>query len=59
MSGGTQADQQQVADASNIRALSPVLLLGGLTAAVAVFCLLLVGSRATAGRPKPDGDAGD
>jgi hypothetical protein len=26
--------------------LSPVLLLGGLTAAIAVFCLLLIGSRA-------------
>jgi amicyanin len=36
---------QQTADSSGIRTLSPVLLLGGLTAAIAVFCLLLVGSR--------------
>jgi plastocyanin len=36
---------RQTTDSSNIRTLSPVLLLGGLTAAIAVFCLLLVGSR--------------
>lgn len=48
-----QTDQQQVADASDIRTLSPVLLLGGLTAAIAVFCLLLVGSRAAPSR-SPD-----
>src|SRR6266568_1697774 len=42
----TQVEQQSVADSSNIRTLSPVLLLGGLTAAIAVFCLLLIGSRA-------------
>ncbi|HZP51041.1 cupredoxin family copper-binding protein [Actinocrinis sp.] len=39
---------QQAADSSNIRTLGPVLLLGGLTAAIAVFCLLLVGSRPAA-----------
>jgi amicyanin len=54
-----QVDQQQVADSSNIRALSPVLLLGGLTAAIAVFCLLLVGSRAASARPDPDSDPGE
>jgi len=40
-----QVQAQQAADSSNIRTLSPVLLLGGLTATIAVFCLLLVGSR--------------
>lgn len=40
---------QQTADSSGIRTLSPILLLGGLTAAIAVFCLLMVGSR-----PAPD-----
>jgi len=30
------------------RALSPALLLGGLTAAIAVFCLLLLASRSVA-----------
>ena len=45
-SPATQVEQQSVADSSNIRTLSPVLLLGGLTAAIAVFCLLLIGSRA-------------
>lgn len=41
----TPVQAQQTADSSNIRTLSPVLLLGGLTATIAVFCLLLVGSR--------------
>ena len=36
---------QQTTDSTGIRTLSPILLLGGLTAAIAVFCLLLVGSR--------------
>ncbi len=45
---------QQTADSSNIRTLGPVLLLGGLTAAIAVFCLLLVGSR-----PAPASAAAD
>lgn len=41
--------QAQVTSAtSGIRTLSPVLLLGGFAATIAVFCLLLVGSRATA-----------
>ena len=40
-----QTQAQQTADSTDIRTLSPVLLLGGLTAAIAVFCLLLVGSR--------------
>jgi hypothetical protein len=48
-----QSQSQQAADSSSIRTLSPVLLLGGLTTAVAVFCLLLVGSRATGARPDP------
>jgi len=41
-----QAQAPQAADVSAIRTVSPVLLLGGLTAAIAVLCLLLVGSRA-------------
>jgi plastocyanin len=48
-----QPQSQQAADSSSIRTLSPVLLLGGLTTAVAVFCLLLVGSRATGAQPNP------
>lgn len=48
-----QGQPQQAADSGSIRTLSPVLLLGGLTAAVAVFCLLLVGSRAANSRPDP------
>ncbi len=44
---------------NDIRALSPVLLLDGLTAAIAVFCLLLVGSRAAPVRPDPDSDPGN
>lgn len=56
------AQVQQTADSSDIRTLSPVLLLGGLTAAIAVFCLLLVGSRpapapAAAERIGPSPDA--
>lgn len=51
--GAAQPQSQQVADSSNIRTLSPVLLLGGLTTAIAVFCLLLVGSRATGAHPRP------
>jgi len=58
-----QVPAQQTADASGIRTLSPVLLLGGLTAAIAVFCLLLLGSRAAAvpadpasGGEPPDAD---
>lgn len=57
---------QQAADGSDIRTLSPVLLLGGLTAAIAVFCLLLVGSRpapasaaAERGRAAPDPRRGE
>ena len=44
-----QVETQQTADTGGIRTLSPVLLLGGLTAAIAVFCLLLLGSRAATG----------
>lgn len=57
---------QQTADSSGIRTLSPILLLGGLTAAIAVFCLLMVGSRpAQASAPAngtnvaPDAGGGD
>lgn len=42
-----QLQAQVTSSSSGIRTLSPVLLLGGLTATIAVFCLLLVGSRAT------------
>lgn len=41
----TQVQAQVTSSVSGIRTLSPVLLLGGLAATVAVFCLLLVGSR--------------
>lgn len=41
-----QLQAQVASTTSGIRALSPVLLLGGFAATIAVFCLLLVGSRA-------------
>jgi len=58
-SAAAQVQDEQAAATSNIRTLSPVLLLGGLTAAIAVFCLLLVGSRAAVARADPPGDADD
>lgn len=51
-----QTQAQMTSSTSGIRTLSPVLLLGGLAAAIAVFCLLLVGSRA-APAPAPAGAA--
>lgn len=50
----SQVQAQQVAD-SSIRTVSPVLLLAGLTATIAVFCLLLVASRAANARPAGTG----
>ena len=57
---GAQVQAQQAAD-TGIRTLSPILLLGGLTAAIAVFCLLLLGSRAApaAADPEPGGEPSD
>jgi amicyanin len=43
----SQLQAQVTSSTSGINTLSPVLLLGGLAATIAVFCLLLVGSRAT------------
>lgn len=58
-SAAAVVQSQNVAADSNIRTLSPVLLLGGLAAAIAVFCLLLVGSRAAAPRPDSHVDTDD
>ena len=60
-SGATdsQLHAQVTSSASAIRTLSPVLLLGGLAATIAVFCLLLVGSRAAPAPARADSAANE
>jgi hypothetical protein len=50
-----QLQAQQTAGSGDSRTVSPVLLFSGLTAAIAMFCLLLIASCAATGQatPKP------
>jgi amicyanin len=53
-SSSTNADSGAGTATSQIQTLSPALLLGGLTAAIAVFCLLLVASRSARTEDPPE-----